>query len=1049
MGVALPVYRMSDREYQFHSSSGQVFHFEVKGKRLTPGQRMESAKKTARAVEKFLKNQDPVPSKKFEGFTFNDGRKRWHVKRPPAFKWYHKVLLWFIPTLGWYRPVKSGSIKLDIYAKPRLCKTKKGASPSISSKMVKAFGLDPVHDDLKKIGVKAHAQNIEQGVSGYRDPFTKLATFAFQCLEDKIIERDEKKKPNDEEKRLVYIENNGWIQLVTQNSPLATVENKRRAFDAFLMHIDKFYGRDKCEYINHLHTLNLERIHELIPEDVYRFNIGTTNIEFQDVKQASQELLSLQNQISPENLEEPFSRLEPYLVPACLYYGMQRVLKQQFQKEDPTIGDFSKWLDELGLTSSPLSLSNPEVFHKLVSVLRPTEEELERSYTGKKICQVIQSAYTTAGTKNYKPWIDQQELTQISQELIKCTSFESYMECLAHVVVKKHLCRRHPKERFRVGALIPAPPADEKGPIRWYTVTRCTTNQYIYSYTLESACNDVTLPAVECFRSTASSEYALYSSGSVSNDFGQLNSPGFMGIRLLDQYKNDFYKDRTIPLWVGYQYNAQTNLLEGGDLQKILHNLSMSNQRLIESESQAHRLKTFREILKANDAVLNDLFLRYAHILDYDLRDHFPGFVKHYKRIVKKYIQIDYKQADQLPLKRVKADATILYDQLRKIQHVKLKKFVKPRKINGEVERLKDLINDLKKDLRQHILTDTPNGRGQKELEVFYRSTFQPLEHLRGEAELLLRNGRLQEALQKMQEWSDALNNLAFSQSENIESKIHQHICWTGHSLGGAESMAAFVHSVSNQNRIPLPGFQCTVGIFDSPATHSEDNDKFKKLGNDNHGLFLDLGVRFNLFIREESGDFFRLGGETKLGSTRSEKEAIEVEKWLNFDAAVNERLLTCRQREIAESSVRHGTRFLEGKPSRVYKVIDRGSIVTKTGLQIKNPDYQQINYSTFIQGLLDAHGKNTDLPPDVAKKNAKELYSKVWKLPSGVWKNLLREEKRKSVHWFFLFARKILYLMLSCGRQGRHVAPSNVLDSRGCLAVTLNNGIVSLPKHF
>ena len=366
------------------------------------------------------------------------------------------------------------------------------------------------------------------------------------------------------------------------------------------------------------------------------------------------------------------------------------------------------------------------MFHQLVSVCRPSDEEMERSYTGRKICQVIQSAYTTAGTKNYKPWIDQQELTQISAELLKCTSFESYMEYLAHDCrPEKHLCREHPQEKFRVGALIPAPPAEEGGQVRWYKVTRCTTNQYIYSYTLESACNDVTLPAIVCFRSTASSEYALYSSGSVSNDFGQLNSPGSMGIKLLEKYKNDFYRARTIPLWVGYQYNAS---MQGNDQQMVFDNLSMSNQRLIESETETHR-KTFREILKENDAVLNDLFLRYAHILGYDRkRDKFPEFVHHFKKIVKSYIQVNGERANQILPEKVKEDALLLYGQLKMIQNKKLMKFVKPGQPNAEVDRLKDLIQDLKNDLKRNILWDIPNQKGRRRLERFCHSTFQPLE---------------------------------------------------------------------------------------------------------------------------------------------------------------------------------------------------------------------------------------------------------------------------------------------------------------------------------
>ena len=642
---------------------------------------------------------------------------------------------------------------------------------------------------------------------------------------------------------------------------------------------------------------------------------------------------------------------------------------------------------------------------------------------------MIQSSYTTADLDEFKPWVDQQELTQTGLSLSKASSWESYLEILSHVVAKKHLARQHPQDKYRVGALIPAPPAAKGGTVRWYKVTGFSTNRHIHGYTLEGAYKDSSLPAIKLYRSTASSPAALNSSGSLETDFSHINSPGYTGVRMLDDYDGEFFNKRSIPLWVGYQCLAEKKIEQGSLSEKLCEelygDLCMANQKLVEDEAFRHHKKSLREIIRENDAVLNELFLRYSgfkeakedHASAKLLRKYAKHYLKNYNRLIRDYIHPVLEAARQIPEEKVRKDAERFYLLLEKMRH----KLAAP-------SRDRILIDDLMRDLEHHIFS---KGRksDQKAALHFQVHVLENLLDLEGSVNEELASGNLTKARSLMKRWSQKLNDYAIQRKENLESKTDEDIYVAGQSLGGACGAESLAHHLIKQGRIPLPNRHASLYEYDAPGLNFEDNERFKTLGNDNMALLKSLRSHFDVIRRHETGDFLPLFGEVHLGATYSEEESKRVEKWLRFDATINERLPGSKEPSIAESYAPHATRFLEGKRLRTFFGKDDPA------------DFLETHYSPYVQGVLDLRGRLGAMSKkerQVHRKIYRFIYNHRWKLPS-TFEYFFREELRNSLDLFGWFIRKLTFGKRSLEK---HEIPEDYLDPRGCFKVSLKSGI-------
>jgi hypothetical protein len=455
------------------------------------------------------------------------------------------------------------------------------------------------------------------------------------------------------------------------------------------------------------------------------------------------------------------------------------------------------------------------------------------------------------------------------------------------VVVKKHLARRALESGYEVGLLVPYQDGS-------YYVSEMHTNGYIYSYCLERFTGDPGMLAIKLYRSTCTSPSALMGDKSLINDFNYLNAPGIMGIKLLEDYEKPFFEKRTIPLWVAYQNSAQMKL-NAGDFDGARSDLQMANERLLRSLIYPKRGKSFIEVLKENDAILNELFLN----------NHAEKFAKLFSCIINKISKNEDLVMDQEPL----------YQQLQAIFNLKI----------GD-QTFQNQLESAIKDIEKYILNPSPQM-----LEISKALTILDGPHNEDQVTHLGEYEQVASmASENLQQWIDNLLQYAQDCKEDIASKSQDELTLVGHSLGGACAAAGLVHYIVKPERVALPGKKIVGVFFCDPATNKEDNDLFKRFGNAHPGHF-----KVSLHRRHEAGDIIPTGGQEHLGAAATEQEEDLMLKWLQIDFAIHE-ALPGAQGAIGASAMVHSTRFEQG---------------------IVNKDYKKTSYRPLQQGIFDSRG--------------------------------------------------------------------------------------------
>lgn len=959
--------RAGDRTYCMVKSDSDhsLVKFHLANKQMDPETSFYIAERAMKLYEnKLIKH----PKRSFSTIRFNYAGRHWKIVQPAESKWYEKILRYFRIIFfhkraegtpkefkiesAWFGPLHCRSLTKQARLERKEWKKHIQGKQHLSnykSLMNEITQTDP----LSHIG-RVTPEEYSQGVRGkialdnviwnsYEDPFSKLATWAFQRYENHATAKDGL-KPKDCKCRLIQVDDT--LLLVDAKSPLITKENLKAADLSYKAYLKSQFGDEKIAYINHLYDLKLEKSLKLTPEHIFRVNCGTMNVEIQDVNVGLQSIKDLKDKATLEDQDLPFTDF----ISDALPKGISAKLNSLMTNEEsiPTVKDFLNWLE-----------SN-ESLDQWLQLFFPSEEEVNLASSGRKIYDVIQGYYTGGEWEEFKPWADQQELTQISYELIKCTSFKSYIEKLSHVVVKKHLARSHPTEHLRVGALVPAPPKNEGEAIRWYQVTSCSTNQYNYSYTLEPLAGS-DLPAIKLMRNTASCGSAVFSTASIKNDLSLLGPPGYMGIQMMDKREKEFFDKRTIPLWVAYHHSAHQKLSSDQEQNQAIYDaLKEANHALLREESKKYLPMSLKEILEKHDVILNELYFRNEKISGFKDKKLSPEFLPLFKNLVKTYVHISEKQAKALPQDKMDADINDLVQLLEKISP-------------DEDEREQGLIKKLIKDL------NTRGVHQKSTIAEFDAAVYQSLSLWNRKVKDGMESG--ENPLELLKAWSNELENYAISLGEDINSKLSQDLVFAGQSLGGASAQATLVFYLTKRGRVPLPDQTCSLVEFDAPAIKAKDNKLFKSFGNRNKDLLNELNIKFEIFRRQEAGDIVVAVGEEHLGATFSFDESQKLKEWLKFDAAVNERLKTAKCKEIARVAMVHETLFLEGKRVKGSISLKNKKIVVKTGKKDKDSDYVSIRYGTQIQGLFNAHGKKGEIVGKRGRKIYNNLHKNIWKI--------------------------------------------------------------------
>lgn len=835
--------RVNDRAYRFTTIRDEGLHQEVFLN--IHGQSTAEAFRTSKVISQYLiKNKDYLSKNDDVYFEINKKVYKYRIANLARSEQFANYIASFFK---YYK--NPSKVEILITPEPAFSRFRK-APPVVKLPLA---DLDTM--EMPKIELPTN----DSTAAAFLDGYTKLATEAFQKYEQEFAQHDYLLAKSDHSQYRI-VQNGDRLELVHHNKYSQSEDGSTlHCYRDFLF---KEYGREKIEYIAHHYRIDLNAKAPLTPEIVYRINIGVGNLEKQDLEQLItkfDELSSLHTDKTSFDMRwlDRFTTQELRGIKALCAKG-----------EELTAEKMETWL------SAYKKLSPQEKLKLAVSMLTFQPEERARQFTGRDIVYPIKGCYILADNAFYKPWVDQQELLHTFDNIqasfkmqTKEKIWDYYYEILSHVICKKHLARQHPEENYRVGAIIPAPPGQSNEP-RWYVITSCISNgKGIHDYTLEPLDpTDLTLPVIKLFRSTSSKPYAIDGRSTVRNDLNPINSPGYEGAELIKKYQDDFFKQRTIPLWVAYNQQAAKTLEQRSDPRSRLEvqkNLYHAIESYKDDRELANKISGLSTIVKKHDS---DLLQLANNLLNKSIFNFFK---------VWKIIRIIYRNKNtKISQKAEKEDSRYLLSLLQ-----------------YEDVKFQGLKQSLKRKLSDHTQYSIEESK-------IHKITHQLLG--------LFVDGRYDELIKE-------LNMLAHKKGELPHQKIKQSVLFVGHSLGGACSQKFLVDYTAKSGRVPLEGMEFGVRSFDSPAINREDNRLYADFGK-HQMLFQKMGLKFSIVHRFEAGDFVSQSGGEHLGAAADERGRKELQSWTKFETTVSEGLKTSAIKEIRDFNTAHATQFENGK---------------------------------------------------------------------------------------------------------------------------------------
>ncbi len=437
----------------------------------------------------------------------------------------------------------------------------------------------------------------------FSDPFTQIARTALQTVETHFVSE----RAMQGSCRLVLDkENRLGVQLISLTDDIEANRRTVRSFRDFM--IDE-YGPEPVHYVQYAYGFRFEDMIErglpLLPDHVFKMNVGVNNIEMAHIEDLYRKLHQLRYDLalhaSKRNLDEVLQYYHSAAAPVRFNFRELRGLLALAKKNVTAESSLKAFLDRLLGNMIPDHIPHlmPEQFNAIVSMIWPSAEDIQRALTGRMITHLAICGYKTMGDPNESdPCRDQAELMQIFSELQQSEKWDNFYEMLAHVAVKKNLFREYPNENgsiWRTGVLIPAPCTTEKT-TRWYCVCKVQDDgEGNLNYILLPAAKGYRIdgrpmPMIHLYRSTNSDHNSIDSIGSIENDLNPQRAPGSLGEEMPKGMKGGFFFNRTIPLWVGYliEGNNQKTEKKKASYRKSLEELE---RQLCESEATSDRKK--------------------------------------------------------------------------------------------------------------------------------------------------------------------------------------------------------------------------------------------------------------------------------------------------------------------------------------------------------------------------------------------------------------------------------------------------------------------------
>lgn len=799
--------------------------------------------------------------------------------------------------------------------------------------------------DSPPITIEGFMQKLSRS-NAYFDPFTELATTLFQDYEPYHSWKDVRSHPRRDASQYQLVAEGDNLTGKLIDDETVSAEQKAACIRAYRAFIEKQFGKHVIDRIQTHYDFSFDNMiaegEPLTPEIVYRINVGTSYVVIGDIERLVWDLKDARE--LPERIQQRAKNLR--------------------------------------VAVDALDIKNPDHFAKLMDLFLLSEYEYEKIFTGRALHGIIKSWYTQGDDELFKPWIDQQEFSQTCFKIPRRTkdkAWDCFYEDLAMILCKKHLHQKDPDGTYRVGAIIPAPKQEDK-PQAYYKVTSLLYNSRgILSYSLEPACPNTALPVIKLYRSTAVSPYNFDGFASLKNDFNPINSPGYEGSHLLERHELEFFKRRTIPVWVGYQHLAsKKRQLTRESMQEVYTLLTKANTTLIAEINAKYAKPTLKQFIRKYDSEFMDLIQNYP-------KHWLTGYYKAWyllNNCLRHAVKYDYdEQSSRVQYLKAFLDEAVLLEPITE-QDKKLvalaKKLLtwwnwdakvadkKSKEANrAEDQRASQLIENLKRHQEDALITRLGTSQSFTETEL-----------------------RL--LWEKLKKWNLELAKYAIEKNEDIERKENQNIDFVGHSLGAACAERFLVYYTASKGRIPVPGQTISARIFDDPAINDEDNQAFIDFGNEHADLLTALHAKYAIIRRQEAGDVVPQTGETHLGAMKTPELRDKSVRWLKFDAAVQKASSKANHPYVRDTVTAHGRMFADAKRKIGTKEIrqeKKQKVKALTNLGARTPaqeaqlkslqqelagDYKSTKYDAYRQWEFDH-------PPN--GKIWRELYT-LWHLP-------------------------------------------------------------------
>lgn len=438
----------------------------------------------------------------------------------------------------------------------------------------------------------------------FTDPFTKSATAYLQTRERRFVAEP----PVQSDEQYILKENGNFTLVpVISNPTQEQKEQNRFIVKQYENFIRTEYGQTYLDYIHATFGFNLEEMQKngepLLPDHVYKVNVGVNNLEqnhveglYANLKKVQKELKDNKSDLSIEALWDSKKGIKDFFSIREIRGLIKLMQPKEEIKTLPTVHEFKQFLDKI-LGENPPALAedlDPKIFNNLINIFWLPPEQQEAMFTGRMIKHLAVWGYQTMGNlDDWDPVRDLHELLQVMAvmqetnlpDLDNTTHWnkdldkhmDHFLEMLANACCKKHIFRTYPgkkkdEKEWQVGSLIPGP-YNGTGEQLWYRVQSVLDDDSgDFNYFLVPACNKYirqtndgskALEAIKLFRSTAANKGCVSGTKSVDADFQVTQSPNSMHPGIADKYAMPAIYERTIPVWVGYLlYGNQNESLE-------------------------------------------------------------------------------------------------------------------------------------------------------------------------------------------------------------------------------------------------------------------------------------------------------------------------------------------------------------------------------------------------------------------------------------------------------------------------------------------------------